>query len=164
MCCLTILNSSKLDKSRYLIATNSKSMLAFIAIEYLVGFFFYCPNIIYRTQKSLPKILLSSSEKDSGIKFTKKNYTTQAAIQEKIFEFYLISCHWYKDKWRSFSKMARAVEQQKTDNLIDWEETSISGPNLAFHAGCVIGNYLLFRCIFGFQYKYKIRHQNLPFG
>lgn len=36
--------------------------------------------------------------------------------------------------------MARAVGQQKTDNLIDWEETSISGPNLAFHAGCVIGN------------------------
>lgn len=77
----------------YLIATNSNSMLAFIAIEYLVGFFFYCPNIIYRTQKSLPKILLSLSEKNSGIKFTKKNYTTQAAIQEKIFEFYLISCH-----------------------------------------------------------------------
>lgn len=65
-------------------------MLAFIAIENFVVFY-YCPNIIYRTQKSLPKILLSSSEKDSGIKFTKKNYTTQTAIQEEIFEFYLIS-------------------------------------------------------------------------
>lgn len=64
---------------------NSNSMLAFIAIE--IGGSFFCPNVIYRTQKSLPKTLLSLSEKDSGIKFTKKNYTTQAAIQEKYLNF-----------------------------------------------------------------------------
>ncbi|XP_062620735.1 kelch domain-containing protein 9-like [Saccostrea cucullata] len=35
--------------------------------------------------------------------------------------------------------MAKAA-QQKTENLIDWEKTAITGPVLGFHAGCTVGN------------------------
>jgi hypothetical protein len=37
--------------------------------------------------------------------------------------------------------MARAG-QQRTENCLDWEETAITGPGLAFHAGCVVGKSL----------------------
>ncbi|XP_061181620.1 kelch domain-containing protein 9-like [Saccostrea echinata] len=36
-------------------------------------------------------------------------------------------------------RMAKAA-QQKTEILIDWEKTAITGPVLGFHAGCVVGN------------------------
>ena len=49
---------------------------------------------------------------------------------------------------RTNDNMAKSV-QQKVDNIIDWEETSITGPTLTFHAGCVVGiiHILYLNCI-----------------